>query len=130
MFTVDFERVERVLAQTPDLIAAWVFGSAQTGRIHPNSDLDIALLFGEKPSLGQLADLRAALQEALRFDDIDLVVLNGASPITRFEAVSGRSVYTHDASARAGFVSLTAREYEDTMAFLQQGLRYRTAAKA
>jgi predicted nucleotidyltransferase len=130
MFDVDFQRIESVLARTPDLIAAWVFGSAQTGRIRPNSDLDLALLFRKNPSLEELADLRAALQEALHFDDIDLVVLNEASPITRFEAVSGRPVYTRDPSARAGFVSLTAREYEDAMAFLQLGLRYRAEAEA
>ena len=130
MFKVDFQRIQSVLAKVPDLVAAWVFGSGQTGRVGPNSDLDIALFFGEKPSLNKLADLRAALQEALHFDDIDLVILNEASPITRFEAVSGRPVYTRDASARAGFVSLTAREYEDAIAFLQRGLHYRSAGKA
>jgi predicted nucleotidyltransferase len=130
MFNVDFQRIESVHARTSDLIAAWVFVSGQTGHVGPSSDLDIALFFGEKPSLDRLADLRATLQEALHFDDIDLVILNQASPITRFEAVSGRPVYTRDASARAGFVSLTAREYEDGMAFLQQGLRYRAAAKS
>ena len=79
MFEVDFQRIQSVLAKVPDLVAAWVFGSGQTGRVGPNSDLDIALFFGEKPSLNKLADLRAALQEALHFDDIDLVIMNQAS---------------------------------------------------
>ena len=69
-----------------------------------------------------MTDLRAALQNALNYDDIDLVVLNGASPILRFEAICGRAVYTADLAARAAFVSLTAREYEDEMAQYQRAL--------
>jgi hypothetical protein len=68
------------------------------------------------PTLDELAVLRSALQDALAFDEIDLVVLNEASPILRFEAISGRPVYTSDLEARATFASLTAREYEDEMA--------------
>ena len=56
------------------------------------------------------------MQDVLSYDDIDLVTLNDASPILRFEAVSGRPVYVTDVETRAGFVSLTAREYEDEMA--------------
>lgn len=56
------------------------------------------------------------------FDEIDLVVLNQASPILRFEAVSGLPVYTSDMEARATFVSLTAREYEDEMAQWRRAL--------
>lgn len=73
-----------------------------------------------------MADLRADLQDALRFDDIDLVVLNDASPILRFQAVSGRRLLCLDEEQMASFVSLTAREYEDAMAFLQHGLSYLT----
>ena len=87
------------------------------------SDVDIAVLFRAPPSLDELVGLQAALQKGLQFDQVDLVVLNDASPITRFEAVSGHPVFYRDLSARAEFVSLTAREYEDAIAFIQQGLR-------
>lgn len=124
MYRIDWQRLERVLATTPDLLAAWVFGSAQSGRIRLGGDLDLAVWFDAPPSLDQRADLRADLQQALTFDDIDLLVLNGASPIVRFEAVSGRLVFCRDAVRRAGFVSLTAREYEDEMSQLRQALAY------
>ena len=45
------------------------------------------------PSLEELADLRVDLQDVLQFDDIDLLVLNDASPILRFKAASGRQLY-------------------------------------
>ena len=106
------------------MVASWVFGSAQSGEIRPGSDLDVAVLFKARPDLDTLADLRADLQEALCFEEVDLVVLNGAHPILRFEAVSGRRIYCRNPERTAGFVSLTAREYEDAMALLARGLRY------
>ncbi len=126
MFSVDWLSAEPVWSANGNIIAVWVFGSAQEGQVKSGSDVDIATLFKVSPSLDELADLRADLQQALGFDDIDLTILNSASPITRFEAVSGRLLYCRDRSALAGFASLSAREYEDSMAFLQWGLAQRT----
>jgi predicted nucleotidyltransferase len=109
MYSVDWQRAERVWAAATNVITAWIFGSAQRGQIREKSDLD---------SLDERASLRADLQQALQFDDIDLLVLNEASPIVRFEAVSGQPVFCRDAGRRAEFASLTAREYEDEMAML------------
>ena len=129
MCNVNLDKAARVLASMPKVLAAWVFGSAQEGHIHAGSDLDIGALFGASPSLDELADLRADLQEAWQFDNIDLVVLNHASPILRFEAVSGRLLFCRDAGRRAAFVSLTAREYEESMAMVQRALIGRAVAK-
>ena len=122
--SVDLERIARVLARHPRVLAGWVFGSAQSGVVRPGGDLDVAVLFEAKPGLDEMADLRADLQEALNFEEIDLVVLNGAHPITRFEAISGRRIYCRDPGRTAGFVSRTAREYEDAMALLARGLAW------
>jgi hypothetical protein len=89
----------------------------------------IGVLFGVPPTLDELADLRADLQEAVQFDNIDLVVLNAAAPILRFEAVSGRLLFCRNASRRAAFVSLTAREYEESMAMVQRALAEWAVAK-
>jgi predicted nucleotidyltransferase len=126
MYSVDWERLEQVLAASSNVIAAWVFGSAQNGQISEGSDLDIGVLFDSKPSLDELLNLMADLQKALQFDEVDLVPLNEANPILRFEAISGRAVFCRDASRRAEFASLTAREYEDEMAMVE---RWVTASK-
>jgi hypothetical protein len=65
------------------------------------------------------------LQSALNIEEIDLVVLNKANPILRFEAISGRSLFCRDLSRRAEFASLTAREYEDSMAMVERALAER-----
>jgi hypothetical protein len=70
-----------------------------------------------------LLRLIAELETALAFANIDLVPLNKADPILRFEAISGRAIFCRDLGRRAEFVSLTAREYEEAMAFFAWGLQ-------
>lgn len=119
---IDWERSLPVLENAQNVLAAWAFGSAKNGEIRPGSDADIGVLFDGHPSLDELAALRADLQVALQFDEIDVVVLNEASPILRFEAISGQSLFCQDANRRAEFASLTAREYEEAMSLLACGL--------
>ena len=119
----DWRALAEALSAFPQVVAAWVFGSAQGGDVRHGGDVDVGVLWAERPSLDDLVECRMALQDAVQLDDIDLVTLNGASPILRFEAVSGRPVYCRDAGERAVFVSLTAREYEDEMALAQRTLR-------
>jgi uncharacterized protein len=126
MFNVDFQSARQVFADVPIVIAAWIFGSGVDGEMRPGSDLDIGVLFDSPPTLDERLDLLMALQQAMDFEEVDLVVLNGASPITRFEAVSGRLIFSRDTGIRAEFVSLTAREYEDAMAFALWGLKNRS----
>lgn len=125
MSTVDLSSAEPVFDRSTNIIAAWAFGSAKDGLLRAGGDLDIAVLFDRSPSLDERVELLMALQKALRIDEIDMVVLNGASPVTRFEAVSGRLLFSRDISKQAEFVSLAAREYESAMAFYRWGLEIR-----
>ncbi len=111
------------MAAAPRVVAAWVFGSAQSGQIKPGSDLDVGVLFESKPSLAELLELTGALQQTIPLAEIDLVPLNEANPILRFEAISGRAIFCRDAGRRAEFASLTAREYEDEMAMVERWVR-------
>jgi len=105
-----------------DVLGAWAFGSAQDGNLRPGSDLDVAVLFAETPGLDALAHCRASLQRALQVEHIDLVPLNGASPVLRFEALQGVRVCCHDEARCVELASQTAREYEDEMAMCQRWL--------
>jgi predicted nucleotidyltransferase len=126
--TIDWQQAASIWPATPGLIAAWAFGSASDGLVAPGSDVDVGVWFETLPSFEQQLALLARLQEALGIDEIDLVVLNEANPILRFEALSGRALYCREPNLRAGFASLTAREYEDAMAFWERALRSRTAS--
>ena len=118
----DWQAVETALATFSTIIAAWIFGSAQSGIIRPDGDVDVGVLWQKRPSLDDLLTLHMRLQDTLHHDNIDLITLNEASSILRFEAISGRTVYCQDAGERAVFVSLTAREYEDEMAMMRTSL--------
>lgn len=122
---VDFPLLAAALASEPDLVAAWVFGSGGGGQLRPGGDLDLGLLFAGPPVLEALLGLRGRLQRALNVEEIDLVPLNQASPILRFEALCGRRILCRDAGAVAEFASLAAREYEDEMGQLEAALARR-----
>jgi hypothetical protein len=87
--------------------------------------VDVAVL-GERPlSLDDRLQILDQLQAQLQFADIDLIVLNEANVILRFEAVSGKLLFCRDEQQMAAFVSLAAREYEDEMAQWRMALRAR-----
>lgn len=127
---VDLTALEPVWEAHLNLIAVWLFGSAQSGEVRPGSDLDFGLLFAAPPGLDELIDLSMQIQRILDFDQFDLVPLNTVNPYLRFEAISGRPLFCRDPGRRAEFASLTAREYEDEFAFWQKGLRYRAELSA
>ncbi len=113
---IDWEKTVPIWEANPKIIAAWAFGSAQDGVVREGGDVDTAVLTTTPLTFDEQLTLLGRLQDALQMDEIDLVVLNNANPILRFEAVSGKRLFCRDLSAMAGFVSLTAREYEDEMA--------------
>ncbi len=125
MKKINLEAAEKVWQSYPQIISVWLFGSAQDGELSISADLDLALLFEAQPPLDELASIRADLQENLQVDDIDLTFLNKAGPILAFQAVSGRLVFCRDLDKKVDFVSLTARKYEEAMAFMEWGMKVR-----
>lgn len=121
--TIDWSKADAVWQSTVNIVAAWAFGSAQTGHIRPGSDADVAILLDNPMPFNEQLDLLAKLQTALQFEEIDLVVLNDANPMLRFEAISGKRLFCRDVGETAAFVSLTAREYEDELAQWQRAIK-------
>jgi len=118
------ERLSRGLAGVDGLLAAYLFGSQARGVARPTSDLDVAVLFSHAPEGELVAAALDKCQDALLRDDVDLIVLNGASPIMAFESLSGQRILTNSPNEVAAFESLVAREYEDEMARLDRASRY------
>lgn len=126
MRKVNFDGAAAVLASRPDVIAAWAFGSAKDGYLRPGGDVDIAVLFERKADLDIILEVIGQLQKALGCENLDLTPINEDSPsILRFEAISGNRIACRDPGRTAAFVSLTCREYEEDMALIDQGNRWR-----
>ena len=118
------------LALAPSVICAWLFGSSKGGIVQTGSDIDVGVLFSHTPDLAEMLLVVGILEDSFGVGLVDLVVLNDAAPVLRFEAISGKRIFCRDKAQFAAFFSLTAREYEEAMAYLARGLRYRREALA
>ncbi len=104
------------LASDDRVVAVYGFGSRFHGGSGPRSDVDIAVLLRQEPlTLRDELRLRAEIVEQLQRDDIDLVVLNGAPPLLRYEVVAGgRRLFARDEITADHFEEAAYRDYFDT----------------
>jgi len=109
--------LNRYFADKPDVVAAILFGSAARGDAGPQSDIDVGvLLTREAAHRGiNLSQLIADIMGVLKRDDVDVVVLNDASPLLLHRVVrDGHVVYAADHGALAEFTIRAIQQYEDT----------------
>jgi predicted nucleotidyltransferase len=115
------ENIKNNLFRNSSIEFTYIFGSAKDGLIRKEgSDIDIAVYINKKADLNLLTDIIGACQEAAGHDKIDIAVLNNASSILAFEAISGNLIFSRDEDKRAAFFSLTCRMYEDEMMRLEK----------
>jgi len=100
----------------PAVRLAYLFGSQARGEAGALSDIDIAVFFSESPSLDEHAAMQVDLCRLLETDAVDLVVLNDASPLLKFDAViEGKLVYQAVSDDLMNdFEMRVIREYFDT----------------
>ena len=93
---------------------AILFGSAAKGRLRPDSDIDIGILTLPDRALSFNEELALATElERLLGREVDLVRLDTASTLLRFEASQGRHLYEARVGAFADFVARALVEHED-----------------
>jgi predicted nucleotidyltransferase len=131
--------VARVAADPdlPPVVSAYVFGSVAAGHAHRESDVDIGVLFDYARSGSRRARfearlrLAARLAGALRFDRVDVVVLNDVPPTFARSVVSqGQRIFCTDAEADHAFVRDAQLRAADLEPFLRRTRRVKLAAIA
>lgn len=110
--------------QSYPLEAAYLFGSQIKGKTGALSDIDIAVLFTQKGftslSLELVMKLIGDLKETFKKENVDLVILNNASPVLKHQVVlCGQRIYSRDEKRALEFEKKVLQEYEDT-AFLRK----------
>ena len=96
-----------------DIVLAFIFGSAVSGRLTKESDIDIAILFAHKPSSSVLLDIINDLS-TITGREIDIVVLNDSSPIIRMQVLkSGILLKKKNDAVYNEFFVRTVKEYDD-----------------
>ena len=114
------DAVRAALADDPRIVFALGFGSRWRGGARPGSDLDLGVYVSEEPGFDLLADWILRVEAATGLEPVDLVVLNRADALLRFEALGGELLWSNAPETYAAFFSLTCREYEDEMARLRR----------
>lgn len=89
-----------VLCRRLDVVLLTVFGSAVRDAASAG-DLDVAALFGRRAVMAPL-DLVNALVDITGTDAVDLLVLDDADPVARFNATSRGRPFYQDAPTRWG----------------------------
>ena len=101
------ETIQPVLNACPDIVAAYLFGSAATGRQRPGSDVDIAILLAEGRAVSDrktlLDRLLPPLCRVLR-GDVHILFLNDASLVAQAQVFrKGELIYVRDRRELACF---------------------------
>lgn len=122
--------IQPVLSGCSEIVAAYLFGSAVSGKLRPESDIDIALLLNEPISnldrKALLKNIFPALCRALRAD-VHILILNDASYLARAQVFNkGYLLYAKDRKQLALFrmksISLFA-EFAPYMEMTRNGLQ-------
>jgi predicted nucleotidyltransferase len=78
-------RLTELFKSEPDVVAAYLFGSQARGDAGPLSDVDLAVWLDDHPDprarLSRQLALSAQAASLLGTNEVELVVLNGASPL-------------------------------------------------
>lgn len=113
----DQEALAYYFAGRAEVAAAFLFGSQASGRSNAASDVDIAILFhweSNREDL-RLSELITDLIGILRRQDVDVAILNDASPVLLREvAVHGHVIYSENEEIVAEFGIWALQQYEDT----------------
>ena len=118
------ERTQSFFSGCRPIVAAYLFGSAASGRMRPGSDVDIAVLLEE----GEIARDRKSLLEALLPPlsrmlraDVHLLFLNDASYAARTEVFTeGKLLYARNPRQVAVFRMKSAAFYAEFAPLMQK----------
>lgn len=99
----------------PEIAAIYLFGSQASGRAHPESDVDVAILYSGivNPDFHQTLEVQDELISLLR-QEVDIVILNSADPVIRMQVLrKGEKVFERDRKAVNRLFVRTMNEYDD-----------------
>ncbi|MCX7694805.1 MAG: nucleotidyltransferase domain-containing protein [Caloramator sp.] len=109
-----------ILLEQFDIKLVYIFGSYAKGTNTKNSDLDIAFLLGQYNFYDKL-NLISELVGIFNRDDIDVVILNDANSILKFQVIKyGKIVYMASEYEKVIFESKTMDEYMDMEFFRER----------
>lgn len=96
-----------------EILLAFVFGSAASGRLTKESDVDIAVLFSSMPEFSEVLNITNEISGIIK-KEVDVVILNDSSPVIRMQVLkSGELIKRKDDVIYNNFFVKTVKEYDD-----------------
>lgn len=121
------ERAIEDLAIREGLLVVYLHGSAATGRMDKESDIDIALLPQQSLSSEERWKLRLRCINSLmekfpdEADKFDVIILQDVPLLLRYNVIRrGRPLFARTKTDRLDFEIATEREYEDEEPYLRR----------
>ena len=113
------EKLRGYFVQRDEIRLVYIFGSIAKGCANKLSDVDIAVFISEDSTknypYGYRAQVITDLMKILKTNNVDLVVLNRASPFLRFQVLRyGKLIFCRSKLERVRFQVRTFNEYNDT----------------
>jgi uncharacterized protein len=111
----EFTSIVQFLQKEKNVKFAYLFGSYATQRSGPLSDLDVAVYIDRRVnSWTYRLKLMEKLAKVLKTDKVDLVILNEAPPLLRYEVIKYGRILKDEPSRRIPFEAKVIAEYLDT----------------
>lgn len=96
-----------------EILLAFIFGSAVSGRLTKDSDVDIAVLFRNIPGFSDILKVIGAVSDVIG-REVDIVDLNNSSPIIRMQVLkNGKLIKKKDDTVYINFYVKAVKEYDD-----------------
>ena len=112
----------------PEILFAFLFGSAKEGEIFPGSDIDLAIYLEKNASKTDLIPrVIEFFEDAVPGITCDSTILNTTGSRIAFEALRGTMLFIRDETMDiyTDFYSLTCRVFEDESWWMKKQLEYR-----
>lgn len=105
--------ISEFLNSREDILLAFIFGSFLESNLIGESDIDIAILFQQKPDFFFLSEIIDSISMIAK-RETDIAVLNDSSPILRMQVIKkGKVIKKSNNSLYNEFFTKTIKEYDD-----------------
>ena len=122
------ELANKLKISFPQILFAYLFGSASEGKLSASSDIDVAVYLQKGMKSAELiAGIIGTVEEVMEEYSCDLLILNDAGTLIAMETLKGKILFIRESSRddHAEFYSLTCRMFEDQTAWMKKQLKYR-----
>ncbi len=127
VYGMDFTPLQQSLSRHPEIIAAYVFGSAVTGKLTPMSDIDVAILLREEIPFARELDISSEVMSTIeknfrREGDVRFINRVRDLPFLHEVLAAGKLIYEADREMHRAYVARTVIAYLDYLPFFQKAM--------